>query len=104
MKRRNFETDIEKMLRVELEARGLKEWIDFTCQFPLKHSFIIDIAFTDKKVAVEADGDPFHKPGSQRDAMKTAILTKMGWTVLRYKGSRIYKDCPGCVDEIIQHL
>ncbi len=103
MKLRNeFETDIEKILREEIESRGLENGVDFTCQFPIRFGHIIDIAFTEKMIAVEADGEPWHTP--KGDAIKTGVLRKIGWTVLRFKGSEIYEDVEKCVDIIMTHL
>ena len=103
MKLRNeFETDIEKMLREELESRGLENGVDFTCQFPIRYGHIIDIAFTEQKIAVEADGEPWHTP--QKDAIKTGVLTKIGWKVLRFPGNDIYEDAAKCVDKIMKYI
>jgi len=100
--RDTFATNIEIKLREELESRGLKWGTDFATQFPIKYGYIIDIAFPDKKIAVEADGEPWHSP--KKDATKNYILKQKGWKVLRFPGNKILTDVKGCVDEILRHL
>jgi very-short-patch-repair endonuclease len=99
---KNFETDIEKQLRKALEARGLKHGVDFSTQYPLRYGYVLDIAFPEEKLAIEADGAPWHssKRARQRDHIKDKVLVKMGWTVLRFSDRQIIKDCVSCVDEI----
>ena len=102
MARQVFETNIEKILRIELEKRGYREGIVFCCQYPLRHSFILDFAFPDKMVAIEADGSHWHsKPKDRkRDGFKNYILKRKGWTVLRFSDRQIYDDVSKCVDQI----
>jgi len=45
VRKHNFETNIETLLRLELESRGLKDGWDFVSQYPVKGSFILDFAF-----------------------------------------------------------
>lgn len=101
-----FETDIEHKVRKELQDRGLRLGIDFVIQYPLKFSFIVDIAFPETKLAVELDGDFIHsrRKNRKRDKMKDSILTKEGWSVLRILGSEIQKDVSACVDYIFNEL
>lgn len=104
--RQRHETDIEKLLREEIESRGYKRGIDFATQYPIKNSFVLDFAFPDKKIMIEADGEPFHSSAKarQRDGFKNYIMEKKGWTVLRFWGDRIREDVKECVDVIEQYL
>jgi very-short-patch-repair endonuclease len=98
----SLETDIEKILRLEIERRGYRKGIDFSCQYPLRHSFIIDIAFPNEKIAVEADGSYWHMIPSQRkkDGFKTYILKSSNWQVLRFWDYEILENVTECVDRI----
>ena len=103
---KSFETNIEKILRLELERRGYRNGIDFSCQYPLRHSFIIDIAFPKEKIAVEADGSYWHMMPQRRkqDGFKNHILKKKKWKVLRFWDNEIMEDVDGCVDLIEENL
>jgi len=98
----SFETNIEKSLRLELENRGYRNGIDFSCQFPLRYSFIIDIAFPKEKIAVEADGSYWHNNQSKRkkDGFKNYILKRLNWRVLRFWDHEIIENVILCVDRI----
>jgi very-short-patch-repair endonuclease len=107
MKKHDFETNIETLLREELERRGLKDGWDFVSQYPVKGSFILDFAFPDEKLYIEADGEPFHawsKKGRQRDHMKDSIMSKKGWSVLRFTGTEIMNSPSECVDKIFLYM
>ena len=60
------------------------------------------------KIAIECDGHDFHSSKEQimKDNQRTRILTKNGWSVIRYSGSEIYQDSKNelksILDEIIQ--
>ena len=104
--RRRHETNIEKLLRKEIERRGYRKGIDFATQFPIKNSFILDFAFPEQKVAIEADGEAWHtsKDARKRDNFKNFILKKKGWLVLRFWGEEIMEDASRCVDMVEQAL
>lgn len=106
MRRERYETNIERILRVELESRGYRKGIDFATQFPIKNSFILDFAFPEQKVAIEADGEAWHtsKDARKRDNFKNYILKKKGWLVLRFWGEEIENRVEDCVDMIVRSL
>jgi very-short-patch-repair endonuclease len=106
MKAHIFETSIEKLLRVELERRGFLNGIDFSCQYPLRYGYIIDFAFPEKMIAVEADGNIWHSTQKykKRDKQKDHILRKIGWKVLRFSEEDILNSASVCVDSIISVL
>lgn len=101
-----FESNIEQQVREEMQNRGLKLGIDFVIQYPIKFSFIIDIAFPDQKLAIELDGDYWHstKKNRQRDKMKDSILKREGWSIIRILGSDIETDVSKCVDYMLYEL
>ena len=103
MDRGFHETDIEKLFREELERRGLRRGIDFTPQYPIRYSFILDFAFPQEKLAIEVDGEKWHDTpnGRQKDWFKDSILTKLGWEVMRFKGQEVLTGVAGCVDKVL---
>lgn len=54
-------------------------------------------------VAVECDGHDFHertKEQAQRDKSRDRTLLGMGWPVLRFTGSEVYRDAATCADSV----
>lgn len=54
-------------------------------------------------VAVECDGHEFHektKEQAQRDKSRDRALMGMGWPVLRFTGSEIYRDASNCAESV----
>ena len=103
---KDFSTDIEKLITDELIKRGLRKGIDFSTQYPIKYSFILDFAFPDKKLAIEADGEPWHSTpqAKRRDKYRDNILKKQGWKVIRFWGNEIREDVEKVVDKILKEL
>jgi very-short-patch-repair endonuclease len=101
-----FESEIEQIFREEMQKRGMRLGVDFVVQYPLKFSFIIDIAFPDNKLAIELDGNYWHSlnKNRQRDHMKDNILTKEGWKIIRISEDEIKNHIEYCVDFILYEL
>lgn len=114
---KNKDSDIEIKLRKELWARGIR--------YRKNVNKIIgkpDIVFIGKKVAVFCDSEFWHgynweerkrdfksnrefwipkiERNMQRDIEVNEQLTADGWTVLRFWGREIEKNCAECADEI----
>jgi very-short-patch-repair endonuclease len=67
----------------------------------LVEGYIVDFAFPDIKLAIEADGAAFHtEDRHERDRKRDWILGKKGWTVKRYHGSTIYSKPSNCAREV----
>lgn len=64
----------------------------------------IDLALPDAKLAVECDGRDYHStPGQiKKDQERDEYIHRLGWTVLRFPGSRIHGDLWGCVDDVMR--
>lgn len=68
----------------------------------------IDWAILKHRVAVECDGDYWHRryeeknPG--RDARRDAYLRERGWTIVRFSETRIKTDLGSCRDELVRVL
>ena len=68
-------------------ARGKEYRVDF--------AFFVD----GHRYVVEIDGHDFHEKTKQQAAMdrsRERALTEAGWTVVRFTGSEVYNDAPGC--------
>ena len=102
----DFETWIERSVREALEERGLKRGIDFVVQYPIRYSWIVDIAFPKQKVAIELDGEMWHNTAKarKRDSFKDITLKRGGWRVLRFWGYEIEQDLEGCIEQILEAI
>lgn len=118
---KNKDSDIELMLRRELWSRGLRYRKNVTRIVGKP-----DIAFLGKKVAVFCDSEFWHgfnweerkkdfksnqdfwilkiERNIQRDIEVNKQLTEEGWTVLRFWGRDIKKNCSECADKIQERL
>lgn len=114
---KNKDSEIELLLRRELWSRGLRyrKNVKNICGKP-------DIVFLRKKTAIFCDSEFWHgcnweerksdiktrkdfwipkiERNIQRDIEVNAILTGEGWTVLRFWGNDIKKNCAKCADLI----
>lgn len=98
--RQSTESPIEEILFLAMGTRSM-----LFGRFVSQHRvgpYMIDLAFPDVRLAVECDGRDFHSSPAdmQRDRRKTDYLARLGWTVLRFTGSAIYRNPHTCVDEI----
>lgn len=53
--------------------------------------------------AVELDGHDFHEKSKEQaaaDKKRDRALISHGWTVVRFTGSEIFKDCTACLDDL----
>lgn len=91
------ETNIEKIVREELERRN----IEFQKQKPIGKFTIVDFLIG-KNIVVYCDGDYWHsKAGAkEKDAEQVKKLTAMGYKVFRFKGSDIEKDVVSLIDKV----
>jgi very-short-patch-repair endonuclease len=58
----------------------------------------LDRAYEQERVAVEMDGQRYHRSEEQRerDRRKDTALASIGWVCLRYSHARLHNDIPGC--------
>lgn len=62
-----------------------------------RRKFRIDIAFVERKIAVEVDGWAFHgkhRSAHAKDRERQNLLVLEGWRVLRFTAGQIYGDLP----------
>lgn len=71
-------------------------------------SYRIDIAIveSDKRVAIECDGERWHSSDEQilNDMERQAILERLGWSFVRIRGSRYYSDKAQAIHEVCERL
>ena len=98
MNRGIYKTDIEEMM-MEALAKNNVEVVE---QYPIrcKYGYIADFAIPDKKIIIECDGEVWHKLGNSRDRKRDAVLKKLGWKVIRFRGNEIKNDAQLCVGKI----
>ena len=68
-----------------------------TPQFRIE-SYIVDFAFPDVKLAIEADGIAYHT-GDRRERDRKRdwrLKTQFGWTVMRFYGATIHSKAGNC--------
>jgi very-short-patch-repair endonuclease len=94
-------TKIEKMIRDELLKRNIK----FKMQYKIL-SYWVDFAFPGFKLAVECDGKRWHSTKKQKlnDKKRDSKITRLGWTIKRFKGKEINKNPKKVVDKIEIYL
>jgi very-short-patch-repair endonuclease/endogenous inhibitor of DNA gyrase (YacG/DUF329 family) len=72
------ETQLEARVRVALEMLG----VGFSQEYPFRR-WSIDFAVVRHKLAIEADGDYWHKVRAVRDAKRDIRMRAEGWTIVR---------------------
>ena len=90
-------TPIEAQLLAALRGVGLAP----IAQYGVKR-FRIDFAFPDVRLAVECDGRPYHDPAA--DKRRDERLRRLGWRVLHFTGSEIYRDAVSCAQRVLSEV
>jgi len=92
------ETLIEKLIEQELIKRNIK----FIKQFPMPGIGVIDFVIPEKRIAIEADGDYWHRLPSviKRDANKDLKLSFSGYKTYRFWEKDIKKSPSICINKI----
>jgi very-short-patch-repair endonuclease len=58
-----------------------------------------------KRLAIECDGDRYHTIDNLRDdAERQAVLERLGWTFVRIRGSRFYRDADSAMKPVFDRL
>ncbi|WP_151953588.1 endonuclease domain-containing protein [Sphingomonas sp. EC-HK361] len=71
----------------------------FTRQLPVG-PYILDLACRSRRVAIELDGSQ-HLNSADYDRARTAFLTDLGWTVLRFWNSDVRANPHGVAEAIL---
>ena len=83
---------IEAKLYEAMRREGLSPIPQFCVE-----GYYVDFAFPDIRMAVEADGAPYHSGDRyERDRKRDWVLRCAGWTVKRFYGSTIHQRAGNC--------
>jgi hypothetical protein len=103
----SIEIDLEKGL-VERSRVGRipYKWV---CGYEVKlgpRPYLMDIAFPQIKLDIEADGGTFHNAPEQvaRDHKRDSLLRNAGWTVVRFKDDEIKDNIGAVIDRIEKEI
>lgn len=89
-----LETDIERIVRIELEKRK----IPFIQFYPHRLGFEMDFALIDKKICIECDGEIWHN--KKKDNFRDYMLKRSGWRTIRLKELEIKNNIALCIDRV----
>ena len=100
---RNQSTPAEELLWDQLKNKQLGGF-KFRRQHPIE-KFILDFYCFSKKCSIELDGE-YHLTPEQMayDFERTALLTRMGITELRFTNSEVTTNLPKVLEEILRSL
>jgi very-short-patch-repair endonuclease len=79
----------------ELEIDGVVYRIDF----------VVEALGGNSKFAIELDGHDFHektKEQAARDRQRERLITKRGYTIIRFTGSEVFSNPRKCAEEVVQ--
>ncbi|EGI2114790.1 DUF559 domain-containing protein [Listeria monocytogenes] len=95
-------TSIEVKMAEELENRGLK----YIEQYSLGDKFLIDFYIPQYNIAIECDGDYWHRlpKNVKRDKAKNAYIKACGISLYRFWESEINTDVEACVDITMKEI
>lgn len=82
-------TPIEYRLLTAFRSIGLSPVVQYGID-----KFRVDFAFPALQLAVEADGREWHEP--VRDQRRDLLLGGLGWSVMRFTGSKIVREADSC--------
>ena len=91
---------IQKRLYDALKREGYKVKAEYeTCGYQ------VDLVIKKYRLAIECDGEAYHSSPKQKklDRKKTAVLSKHGWKVMRFKGKQINKQLQKCINQINEY-
>lgn len=95
-------TLIERLLQGELKKRN----IIFETQLPVLNITQPDILFSEKKIAIYADGDYWHNLPNirKKDSYINKMLKENGWKVFRFWEHEIKENTIKCIDKVEEIL
>jgi very-short-patch-repair endonuclease len=87
------ESPMETLIRVVLVLAGLPAPAVQHRVTGLGRSHRLDLAYPDVLLAIEYDGADHLAPDrARRDLEREAVLTRLGWTVLRFDAATVLRD------------
>jgi very-short-patch-repair endonuclease len=100
------EVRVESEFEREVMRRLIAEGYDVHPQWQVGH-FRIDlvVAGGGKRLAVECDGDRFHPSEKlHEDLERQAVLERLGWTFVRIRGSRFFREPDAAMEPVFAKL
>lgn len=99
---RRKESSIEKKMRKELSKRG----IEFEQEKPFIQRYIIDFYLPEYRIAIECDGDYWHRLPNvvEKDMRRDEVLKENEVKVFRFWESEINKSVEACVDIVMAEI
>jgi very-short-patch-repair endonuclease len=91
-------TDAEQLLWRHLRNREFGGW-KFRRQHPVG-PFIVDFICLDKNVVIEVDGGQ-HDDNKELDLQRSAYLTMMGYTVIRFWNNEVMQETEAVLEAIL---
>ena len=110
-----YRTDLKqraKALRREMTEPERRLWYGYlrTLPVPIKRqkpigSYIVDFYSASRKLAIEIDGDTHYSPAAiEKDNARTAALSALGISVIRFSNEDVMKNFDGVCAEIARRL
>jgi very-short-patch-repair endonuclease len=97
---RDNPTDAERALASALWRKRLRPRRQV-----IVHGYIVDFLFVRQRVVVEVDGYyHFTAKGRTADKIRTGVLTRNGYTVIRYSNSQVLRDPDKCAIHIASRV
>jgi len=98
MVRELYKTDIERIMSEALKENGIEA--EYNHPIRCKFGYIADFFIPEHKLIIECDGEPWHKLGNSRDRKRDAVLKKMGYKLIRFRGKEIKLNINNCIEKI----
>lgn len=101
--RPRFDSPIEEMFWDAWQnAGGAQRTVELEYQYNIPGTrYRVDFANIEEKVAIELDGYEYHNSKDQftNDRKRQRELENLGWRIIRFSGSEVYKNAEKCLDE-----
>jgi len=98
-----YDSPIEYKFHKECFKQGLNLEMQKTIS-AFRVDFYIEV--NNHKLVIELDGSKFHSTNAQitKDVKRQRYLQMMGYTVVRFSGTEINKECKSCVIELKNYI
>lgn len=101
--RPKFDSPIEEMFWDAWQKQGgAARTVELEYQYSIPGTrYRVDFANLSEKVVIELDGYEYHNSKDQftNDRLRQRELEKLGWRVIRFSGSEVYKNADKCFDD-----
>ncbi len=98
MVRELYKTDIERIMHEALKENGIEA--EYNHPIRCKYGYIADFYIPEQKLIIECDGEHYHKLGNSRDRKRDAVLKKLGYKIIRFRGREIKLNINNCIEKI----